>query len=135
MHLPSRQTYRVLQRVSVSPSENPCLLATKVFAYVVTLVTIQCQGFRYNFGMRAYPYLAEAIANTLELFRNKQGMSKSALADFADIERGYVRDIEKGNRKPTVNTIFCICEALQIAPVDFFAAVVGEIKRLEGGEK
>jgi transcriptional regulator with XRE-family HTH domain len=61
--------------------------------------------------MRIYPHLAKATANTLELFRNKKGMSKASLADFADIERCYVRDIEKGNRKPTVNTIYCICEA------------------------
>ena len=85
--------------------------------------------------MRTYPHLAQAIANTLELFRNKKGMSKSALADFADIERCYVRDIEKGNRKPTVNTVFCICEALQIDPIDFFKAVVSEIKRLDNSWK
>jgi transcriptional regulator with XRE-family HTH domain len=85
--------------------------------------------------MRRYPHLAEAIANTVALLRNKRGMSKSSLADFADVERGYVRDIEKGNRKPTVNTIFCICEALQIGPLDFFAAVINEIKRLEKGAK
>ena len=58
-------------------------------------------------------------------------MTKSSLADFADIERCYLRDIEKGNRKPTVNTIFCLCEGLQITPVDFFAEVVKEMKRLE----
>ena len=79
--------------------------------------------------------MAKAIANTIELLRNEKGMSKSSLADFADIERGYVRDIEKGNRKPTVNTVFCICEALQIDPVDFFSAVVNEIRLLEADKK
>ena len=106
-------------------------LATKVSGQMVTLVTAERQGFRYSSSMRKYPHLAEAIANTIELLRNKKGMSKSSLADFADIERGYVRDIEKGNRKPTVNTIFCICEALQIDPIDFFTAVANEIKRLK----
>jgi DNA-binding XRE family transcriptional regulator len=115
--------------------QNRLLLATKVSGHVVTLVTTRCQGFRYNLGMRKYPYLAEAIANTIESLRNIKGMSKSSLADFADIERGYVRDIEKGNRKPTVNTIFCICEALQVDPLDFFAAVVNEIRRLENSAK
>jgi transcriptional regulator with XRE-family HTH domain len=85
--------------------------------------------------MRIYPHLSEAIANTLKLLRNKKGMSKSSLADFADIERSYVRDIEKGNRKPTVNTIFCICEALQVDPADFFAAVVNEANRLSNLDK
>lgn len=81
--------------------------------------------------MRTYPHLAEAIANILGSLRNEKGMSKSAMADFADIERCYVRDIEKGNRKPTVNTMFCICEALQIDPVAFFAAVAKEIESLK----
>lgn len=85
--------------------------------------------------MKMYPHLAKAIANTLESLRNGKRMSKSSLADFADIERCYVRDIEKGNRKPTVNTIFCICEALQADPVEFFQAVVSEIKRLESSGK
>ncbi|MCL1886210.1 MAG: helix-turn-helix domain-containing protein [Dehalococcoidia bacterium] len=79
--------------------------------------------------------MAEALANTIESLRKQKGMSKSSLADFADIERGYVRDIEKGNRKPTVNTIFCICEALQVDPLDFFAAVLNEIRRLENSVK
>lgn len=83
--------------------------------------------------MRTYPHLAEAIANILKSLRNQKGMSKSAMADFADIERGYLRDIEKAARKPTVNTMFCICEALQIDPADFFAAVAKEVKRLSHG--
>ena len=81
--------------------------------------------------MKLYPNLAEALANTLESIRNEKKMSKSSLADFADIERCYLRDIEKGNRKPTVNTIFCLCEALQISPVDFFSRVLEEIERLK----
>lgn len=85
----------------------------------------------YLWGMKLYPNLAEAIANTLESLRNEKEMSKSSLADFADIERCYLRDIEKGNRKPTVNTIFCLCEALEISPVEFFARVLEEIEHLQ----
>jgi len=81
--------------------------------------------------MKLYPNLAEAIANTLKSIRNKRKMSKSSLADFADIERCYLRDIEKGNRKPTVNTIFCLCEALEISPIEFFMQVLDEIERLQ----
>lgn len=80
--------------------------------------------------MKLYPHLSDAIANTVTHLRNSQKMSKSHLADFADIERCYLRGIEKGDRKPTVNTIFCLCEALQINPLDFFKLVVEEIERL-----
>lgn len=73
--------------------------------------------------MKIYPHLAEAIAITLELLRKEKNMSKSALADFSDVERGYVRGIEQGKRKPTVNTVYCMCDAMQIDPVDFFKKV------------
>lgn len=58
-------------------------------------------------------------------------MSKSSLADYADIERCYLRGIERGQRRPTVNTVFCLCEALQTDPVDFFRLVTAELARLE----
>lgn len=58
-------------------------------------------------------------------------MSKSSLADYADIERCYLRGIENGERRPTVNTIFCLCEALQINPIEFFARVLEELDCLQ----
>ncbi len=81
--------------------------------------------------MKIYPHLAKAIAITLESFRKEKGMNKSVLADFAGVERGYIRDMEKGNRKPTVNTIFCICQALGISPLDFFQRVMAELEKLQ----
>lgn len=81
--------------------------------------------------MREYPYLSKAIAITLTKYRTSRKISKSALSDFASIERCYLRDMEKGNRKPTVNTIFCICEVLQISPNEFIKEVEIEIKRLK----
>lgn len=80
--------------------------------------------------MKIYPHLAEAIALTLRFYREEKGMNKSILADFSGVERCYIRDIEKGQRKPTVNTIFCICQALEINPVDFFEKVVEELSRI-----
>ena len=81
--------------------------------------------------MKIYPHLAEAIAITLESFRKEKGMNKSVLADFAGVERGYIRDMEKGNRKPTVNTIFCICQALGINPLDFFQRLMSELEKIQ----
>lgn len=79
--------------------------------------------------MREYPYLSEAIANTLIKYRKSKKMSKTVLADFASIERCYLRDIEKGNRKPTLNTLFCLCEALQVNPVVFINDIMEEIEK------
>ena len=79
--------------------------------------------------MREYPYLSEAIATTLTNYRTAKKMSKSALADFASIERCCLRDVEKGNRKPTLNTIFCICDALQVSPITFITDIMIELEK------
>lgn len=57
-------------------------------------------------------------------------MTKSSLAEFAWLERRYLREIEQGDKKPTVNAIYSICEALNIPPVEFFQKVEDEIAHL-----
>ena len=81
--------------------------------------------------MREYPYLSEAISYVLEKFRQERGMSKSALADFAALQRKYLFEIEQGEKRPTVNAIFSLCEALQIEPDEFFRQVVARMKELQ----
>jgi len=81
--------------------------------------------------MREYPYLSDAIARILEQHRLERGMSKSALADFAALQRKYLFEIEQGVKKPTVNAIFSLCEALQVAPDEFFRQVVNRMKELQ----
>jgi len=81
--------------------------------------------------MREYPYLSDAIARILEQHRLERGMSKSALADFAALQRKYLCEIDQGVKKPTVNAIFSLCEALQVAPDEFFRQVVNRMKELQ----
>ena len=81
--------------------------------------------------MREYPYLSDAISRTLEILRQERGMSKSALADFAAMQRKYLFEIEQGVKKPTVNAIFSLCEALQVEPDEFFRQVVARMKALQ----
>lgn len=82
--------------------------------------------------MKEYPYLAQAMGNVIEIFRKSRGMTKSALAEFAWLERRYLREIEQGEKKPTVNAIYSICEALRVSPLEFFALVEEERKRISG---
>ena len=81
--------------------------------------------------MREYPFLSESIAHVLEKLRLERGMSKSALADFAAIQRKYLFEIEQGEKRPTVNAIFSLCEALQVEPDEFFRQVVARMKELQ----
>lgn len=80
--------------------------------------------------MKEYPYLSRAIGNVIEIFRKSRGMTKSALAEFSWLERRYLREIEQGEKKPTVNAIYSICEALRVSPLEFFTLVEEERKRM-----
>ena len=84
--------------------------------------------------MREYPHLSDAISRILEKLRMERGMSKSALADFAAMQRKYLFEIEQGIKKPTVNAIFSLCEALQVEPDEFFRQVVNRMKELQRNE-
>ncbi|MBD5417118.1 MAG: helix-turn-helix transcriptional regulator [Desulfovibrio sp.] len=82
--------------------------------------------------MKEYPYLAQAMGNIIEVLRKDRRLTKSALAEFAWLERRYLREIERGEKKPTVNAIYSICEALRVSPVEFFRLVEDERKKLAG---
>lgn len=81
--------------------------------------------------MKEYPYLSQAIGNAIEEFRKDKGMTKSTLAEFAWLERRYLREIEQGDKKPTVNAVYSLCEALGVAPLEFFQKVEEERARLK----
>ena len=81
--------------------------------------------------MREYPDLAEALSHVIEIYRKDSHMTKTALADFSGLERRYLLEIERGAKKPTVNAIYSICDALGVSPVEFFAKVEEERGRLQ----
>ena len=80
--------------------------------------------------MKEYPYLSQAIGNTIEVLRKDRKMTKSALAEFAWLEWRYLLEIEQGDKRPTVNAVYSICEALKISPPEFFRKVEEEMGRL-----
>ena len=81
--------------------------------------------------MKIHPHLSEAIAKTIEMIREERKMSKTSLADFADIERCYLLDILKGRKRPTLNAIFSLCEALQVHPVEFIRMVTDVMEKMK----
>ena len=85
--------------------------------------------------MKACPDLQTALANTVEKLRKERKLTKTALADFADLQECYIRGITKGRRNPTVTAIYSICEALHIPVGKFFDMVDAERKRLTDEQK
>ncbi|MBD5416130.1 MAG: helix-turn-helix transcriptional regulator [Desulfovibrio sp.] len=84
--------------------------------------------------MEDYPLLKRAFANVLKAKREELSLSKLKLAQMAKLERVYLIQLEKGDKRPTVNALFYLSEAVGLKPSEMLALVEEEIERLNGGE-
>lgn len=55
---------------------------------------------------------AAAVGKVIANFRQKKGVSQEVLSGLADIGRSHLSAIERGERKPTLETLYRICNAL-----------------------
>lgn len=60
------------------------------------------------------------IGEKIRLLRTQKNITVNKLATQAGISQSFLRDIELGNKKPSVEILSYICEALQISLKDFF---------------
>ena len=54
------------------------------------------------------------VGKTVAFFRQQKGVSQEVLSGLADICRSHMSAIERGERKPTLETLYKICNALDI---------------------
>ncbi len=54
------------------------------------------------------------VGKTVAFFRGQKGISQEVLSGLADIGRSHLSAIERGERKPTLETLYRICNALDI---------------------
>ena len=60
------------------------------------------------------------VGQRIKELRLRKGITVNALANLAGVSQSYVRDIELGNKKPTVEYLEYICDALDISLARFF---------------
>ncbi len=72
------------------------------------------------------------VGKRITWFREKKGITVNRLANEAGISQSYLREVELGKKKPTVETLSFVCEALGITLRDFFDD--GSVSRLETDE-
>lgn len=65
------------------------------------------------------------VGNVIASFRKKKGISQEVLSGLADIGRTHLSAIERGERKPTLETLYRISCALGIKMSD----IVKEIEK------
>ena len=54
------------------------------------------------------------VGKVIAFFRQQKGMSQEVLSGLADIGRSHLSAIERGERKPTLETLYRNCSALDI---------------------
>lgn len=67
---------------------------------------------------------SEAVGKAIAFYRKQKGMSQEVLSGLADIGRSHLSAIERGERKPTLETLYRICIAMDIK----MSAVVAKIE-------
>lgn len=85
-----------------------------IYSYNIISITLLIYIYRYKevWGME--------VGKRISFFRQQQGLTINKLANLAGISQSYLRDIELGNKQPTVEYLSYICDALNISLSDFF---------------
>lgn len=69
------------------------------------------------------------VGRVLQRFREKKGMSQELVSGLAGIGRTHLSAIERGERKPTLETFYKIRQAMQGRPSVLLAAIEEEVKK------
>ncbi len=60
------------------------------------------------------------VGERITYFREKKKFSTNKLANLAGVSQSYLRDVELGNKNPTVEFLYLLCNVLDITLADFF---------------
>ena len=72
---------------------------------------------------------AEVVGKIIQEYREKKGLSQEVVSGLADIGRTHLSAIERGERKPTLDTFFKIADALGVKPSVLIAAIEEEMQK------
>lgn len=75
---------------------------------------------------------AKIVGTVIQRVREKKRQSQELTSGLAGIGRTHLSAIERGERKPTLDTFFKISDALQIRPRDLIAQIEEAIKEAQG---
>lgn len=73
------------------------------------------------------------VGRVIQRVREGRKQSQELVSAFAGIGRTHLSAIERGERKPTLETFFRIAEALDMKPSDLMKAIEEELAARNGG--
>ena len=66
---------------------------------------------------------AVTVGRVIREFREKRGLSQEVVSGLAGIGRTHLSAIERGVRKPTLETFFRLAEAMNILPSELMRKI------------
>ena len=69
------------------------------------------------------------VGRVIQSVREKKGLSQEVVSGLADIGRTHLSAIERGVRKPTIETFFRIADAMDIKPSALMKQIENEIEQ------
>ena len=69
------------------------------------------------------------VGQVIQRFREQKKQSQELVSGFAGIGRTHLSAIERGERKPTLETLFKIADALEVKPSIIIAAIELELEK------
>jgi transcriptional regulator with XRE-family HTH domain len=82
--------------------------------------------FRYDERLR--PSIPRAFGQVLRSHRERRKWSQLQLAEKADLHLNTIGMLERGERGPSLETVFLFCEIFDVSVDRFMAAVAKELK-------
>ena len=69
------------------------------------------------------------VGKVIQKYRDDKKLSQEVVSGLADMGRTHLSAIERGVRKPTLETFFKICDALDIKPSEMMKLIEEKIDK------
>ena len=78
---------------------------------------------------------AELVGSVIQKCRRDKRLSQEILSGLAGLDRTHYSKIERGLRSPTLDTLFKICQALDLQPHEMMIKIEKELQEHACKEK
>ncbi len=75
---------------------------------------------------------SKAVGTVIKRVREEKGLSQEVVSGLADIGRTHLSAIERGTRKPTMETFFKIANAMDIDASSLLKQIESECENTDG---
>ena len=107
-------------------------MSTYVFTLAIKLqYSIDVKTIETGDVMQEEYLEATIVGKVLAEFRKKKGISQEVLSGLADIGRTHLSAIERGERKPTMETFYRLCLAMDTKMSDVTAEIERRLEERE----